>query len=241
MQSKFSPRLATLIALSTGFVSLVCVGCSDPAPASKEKPASAEEKKKPAEPAKPAEIVKTADPKAPAAAPTKEPVKAPEFALKDLDGKERKLSEFAGKYVVLEWTNYGCPFVKKHYGPGAMQALQKKYTDLGVIWLSICSSADGKEGHMSPEGWKAALAGNKAAPTAVLLDADGKIGHLYAARTTPDMRIIDPTGKLIYSGAIDDTPSPKADPKDAKNYVVQVLDAVLAGKEPPVAETKSYG
>ena len=170
-----------------------------------------------------------------------EPAKAPDFTLKDLDGKERKLSEFVGKWVVLEWMNFKCPYVKKHYAKGDMQALQKKYTDKGVIWLSICSSADGKEGFLSVEDWKKAVAEKKAVPTALLPDADGKVGHLYNARTTPDMRIVDPKGNLVYTGAIDDTKDAKADPAKCKNYVAEALDAALAGKPLPTPSTTSYG
>jgi hypothetical protein len=238
-------RIALPVALSLGlFASVTGVRADDAVPP-KDKPAGGDAK--PAEPVKPGDPAKPSDPSTPAdpgtgdAAKKPAPVKAPDFTLKDLDGKERKLSEFAGKYVVLEWTNYGCPYVKNHYKTNAMQTLQKTYTDKGVIWLSICSSAEGKEGFLSPEDWKKAVAERKAVPTAVLPDADGTVGHLYAARTTPDMRVIDPKGNLIYSGAIDDTPSPRGDPAKAKNYVALVLDAVLAGKEPPLAETKSYG
>src|SRR5205085_3436853 len=133
-----------------------------------------------------------------------------------------------------------CPFVKKHYTPGAMQALQKKYTEKGVIWLSICSSGKGKEGYIEKaEDWKKAVDERKAAPTAVLPDPDGTVGHLYNARTTPDMRVISPKGLVVYTGAIDD--SPRGDPTKAKNYVADALDAGLLGKPPPVASTKSYG
>lgn len=186
--------------------------------------------------------------------PPPAPEKAKDFTLKDLDGKERTLAEFAGKWVVLEWTNYGCPFVKKHYKPvepaaeggekqpGNIPALQKTYTAKGVAWLSICSSGPGKEGHMSPEAWKAALTERMAAPTAVLLDEDGKVGKAYGSKNTPGIWIIDPKGFVAYVGAVDDLPSPRANPADAENkYVVQVLDAVLAGKEPPLRESKHYG
>ena len=173
----------------------------------------------------------------------KEPVlpKAPDFKLMDIDGKERTLAEFKDKWVVLEWTNYSCPFVVKHYKPGAMQALQAKYTAKGVVWLSICSSAEGKQGHLSPADWKKAVADAKASPTAVLLDADGATGLAYGAKTTPDMRVINGKGELVYSGAIDDDPSAKGDPAKASCYVSQVLDAVLEGKTPPVTSTKPYG
>ena len=130
--------------------------------------------------------------------------------------------------------------MKPHYANGAMQALQKKYVDKGVVWLCVCSSAPGKEGSFkTPEEWKKAVADRKVAATAVLPDPDGKVGHLYNARTTPDMRVISPKGLVVYTGAIDD--SPRGDPTKAKNYVADALDAGLLGKEPPVASTKSYG
>ncbi len=186
------------------------------------------------------------DPKPAAPPPSeekKEPalVKAPEFKLKDLDGKERTLAEFKDKWVVIEWTNYSCPFVVKHYKPGTMQALQAKYAAKGVVWLSICSSAEGKQGYLTPEDWKKAVVEAKAAPTAVLLDADGTTGHAYGAKTTPDMRVINGKGEIVYSGAIDDDPTAKGDPAKATCYVAQVLDAVLEGKTPPVTSTKPYG
>ena len=145
---------------------------------------------------------------------------------------------------MIEWTNYDCPFVKKHYDASHknMQTLQKTYTDKGVIWLSICSSAPGKQGHMTPEDATKRLADQGAAPTALLLDPTGEVGRSYAARTTPEMRIVDPKGKLVYHGAIDSVRSKDpADVKGATNYVAQVLDAVLAGKEPPVTGKRPYG
>ena len=232
---------AAVFSLSFASLAFVAAGASraddmtPPAPpaAPKDKPAGGDAK--PADPAKP-DAPKSGEGEAKPAA-----VKAPDFTLKDLDGKERKLSDFAGKWVVLEWTNYACPFVKKQYVPKAMQALQKTYTAKDVVWLSICSSAEGKQGYLTPDGWKKAIADAEAAPTAMLLDADGTVGHLYDARTTPDMRVIDPKGNLVYKGAIDDNPSAQADPLKSTNYVAQVLDAVLAGKPAPVTETKPYG
>jgi peroxiredoxin len=182
-----------------------------------------------------AEEPKTAPPK------KDEAPKAPEFTLKDPDGKERKLSEFADKWVVLEWTNYDCPYVKKHYKPGAMQALQAKYVAKGVVWLSICSSAPGKQGHKSPADWKKAIAEQKSKPTAVLIDETGQVGKQYRARNTPEIRIISPTREIVYAGAIDDNKNADADPAVAKNYVSTVLDEVLAGKASPVAATEPYG
>lgn len=170
------------------------------------------------------------------------PDKAPEFKLKDLDGKERTLKEFEGKIVVLEWVNHGCPYVKKHYEPGNMQGLQKKYTAKDVIWLSICSSAEGKQGWMKPEEWKAFNKKAECVPTAVLLDPMGVVGKLYGAKTTPNFCIINAKGIRVYDGAIDDKRSAKSeDIKDAKCYVAEVLDALLAGKESPIRRTDSYG
>jgi peroxiredoxin len=169
--------------------------------------------------------------------------KAEDFTLKGTDGKEYKLSDQKGKWVVLEWTNLGCPFVKKHYVKETkpMQGLQKKYAEKGVVWFSICSSAPGKQGHMTPDGWKAAMADNGMAPKAVLLDEDGKVGKAYGARTTPEIWVINPKGEIEYHGAADDTSDAKADVTKAKSYISQTLDAVLEGKAPPVRETKPYG
>lgn len=167
---------------------------------------------------------------------------APSFSLSDSDGKKHTLAEHKGKYVVLEWTNPQCPFVKKHYGSGNMQKLQAEYTKKGVVWLSIDSSAKGHEGYLTPEQAKEWQATAKTASTALLLDADGKVGREYGAKTTPEMYIINPEGKLVYSGAIDSIPS--ADPSDvtkASNYVKAGLDSALSGKPIETAATKSYG
>ncbi|MBN1511737.1 MAG: thioredoxin family protein [Phycisphaerae bacterium] len=167
---------------------------------------------------------------------------APAFTLTDVEGTEHSLSDFEGKTVVLEWTNYDCPFVKKHYSTGNMQALQKRYTDKGVVWLSICSSAPGKQGHYTPETWRQKIAEQDSQATAVLLDETGLVGRRYGAKTTPHLFVIDGTGVLRYQGAIDDNRS--WDPQtvtDAANYVAAALDALLEGK--PVAEkdTPPYG
>src|SRR5688500_7086389 len=133
---------------------------------------------------------------------------APDFSLPDTNGRTHSLGDYKGKYVVLEWINHGCPFVKKHYTSSNMQGLQKEATGKGAVWLAICSSAPGKQGHMSAEEWNKPNAENKTAATAVLLDPEGKAGRAYAAKTTPHMFIIDPEGKLIYAGGIDDKPTP---------------------------------
>lgn len=167
---------------------------------------------------------------------------APAFTLKDTHGTAHNLSDFKGKTVVLEWINHECPFVLKHYSGGAMQALQKEYSGKGVVWLSICSSAPGKQGHMSPEQWNKTTAEKGAAPTAVLLDEDGAIGKLYQAKTTPHMYVINPEGVLVYAGAIDSIKSTNAaDIPKATNYVKAALDEVLAGKPVTTASTEAYG
>ena len=167
---------------------------------------------------------------------------APAFELPDVNGENHALSQYAGKIVVLEWTNYDCPFVKKFYGTGAMQAMQEKYTAKGIVWLSICSSAPGKQGHFSSEEWAARIkaAGTKA--TAVLVDEDGTVGREYGASNTPHIFVIGPDGQLAYQGSVDDKRT--ADPAavtGARNYLAEALDALLAGEPVPVAQTKPYG
>ncbi|MFZ0711018.1 MAG: thioredoxin family protein [Terrimicrobiaceae bacterium] len=167
---------------------------------------------------------------------------APNFTLKDLSGQSHELSDFKGKYVVLEWVNFGCPFVKKHYGSKNMQKLQKEFVDKGVVWLSICSSAPGKQGNETPDAAKSGLAEFGSAATAYLDDEDGTVGKLYQAKTTPDMFVVNPEGVLIYAGAIDDKPTP--DPSTvagANNYVRAALEEATAGKAVSVPSTKPYG
>jgi len=167
---------------------------------------------------------------------------APEFTLTDTNGKSHNLSDFKGKYVVLEWINHGCPFVVKHYSEGNMQALQKEFTGKDVVWLSICSSAEGKQGNMSNEEWNAVTTEKGAAPTAVLIDADGVVGKLYDARTTPHMYVINPEGNLIYQGAIDDKRSTDAsDIASSENYVRSALKQAAAGEPVAKAQTQPYG
>ncbi len=167
---------------------------------------------------------------------------AENFTLTDTQGKTHSLNDLKGKFVVLEWYNPDCPFVKKHYDGGNMQSLQKSYTDKGVVWLSINSSASGKQGYYSPEEYNKIAAEKKTAPTALLLDHDGKVGHLYGAKTTPHIFIINPEGNLIYQGGIDNKAS--ADPADiatAENYVKSTLDSAMAGKPVAVPTSKPYG
>lgn len=167
---------------------------------------------------------------------------APDFKLPDSAGQEHSLDQYKGKYVVLEWTNPGCPFVRKHYDSGNMEKLQAEYTKKGVTWLAIDSSAVGQEGYVAGDDAKKAKDGDYKAATALLIDADGKIGHLYGATNTPDMIIINPEGKVVYTGAIDSIASAsKADVAKATNYVQVGLDEALAGKPLTKSTSKPYG
>jgi Redoxin len=166
---------------------------------------------------------------------------APAFSLTDSNGKARTLEEFKGKTVVLEWTNAGCPFVKKHY-TGNMQAQQKSATADGVVWLSINSGAAGKEGHVDGAGANAVIKSSGAAQSAYLLDASGEVGKQYGAKTTPHMYVIDAAGTLRYMGAIDSIQS--ADPADipkATQYVSQALAELKSGKSVSVSTSQPYG
>ena len=167
---------------------------------------------------------------------------APNFSAKDIEGKTQTLDALRGRVVVLEWVNPECPFVRKHYGSGNMQHLQQKWTTQGVVWLSVNSSAAGKQGHLTPTTAKEFLAAQRAAPTQMLLDPDGVVGRLYGAKTTPHVFIIDQRGMLVYAGAIDDTPSTNpADIEGATNYVERALGEVMAKKAVSISETRSYG
>ncbi len=167
---------------------------------------------------------------------------APDFSVTDSKGKTQSVSQYKGKYVVLEWFNPECPFVKKHYGSGNMQKLQEEFTGKGVVWLSIDSSAPGKEGNLSADQANAKMADLKMHSTALVLDPDGKAGRTYGAKNTPHMFIINPEGKLIYAGAIDskDTANP-ADIATATNYVKAALDESLAGKVITTSSSRPYG
>ena len=167
---------------------------------------------------------------------------APDFSLTDAKGKTQALSQYKGKYVVLEWFNPECPFVKKHYGSGNMQKLQEEYTGKGVVWLSIDSSAPGSEGSLTTDQAEKVSAGWKTHPTALLLDPDGKAGRAYGAKNTPHMFVINPEGKVIYEGAIDSkrTPNP-ADIASSTNYVKVALDESMSGKPVTTANTQPYG
>jgi peroxiredoxin len=167
---------------------------------------------------------------------------APDFKGTDSNGHSQSLSQYRGKWVVLEWANRGCPYDQKHYNSGNMEALQKEWTAKGVVWLRIVSSAPGEQGYVTPAEENAYLSEKHAAPSAAILDPTGAIGHLYEAKTTPDMFVIDPAGKLIYMGAIDDKPSPDPDTlKGAHNYVTEALEDGMAGKPVPTPVTRSYG
>jgi len=167
---------------------------------------------------------------------------APDFSLTDAKGQTHSLSQYKGKYVVLEWFNPECPFVKKHYGSGNMQKLQEEYTGKGVVWLTIDSNAPGSEGNMTPEQAEKVTTAWKTHQTALLLDPKGKAGRAYGAKNTPNMVVISPEGKIAYEGAIDSkaTPNP-ADIPNSTNYVKVALDESLAGKPVTTANTRPYG
>ncbi len=167
---------------------------------------------------------------------------APNFTLTGADGKKYSLADFAGKWVVLEWANLDCPFVKKHYGSKNMQNLQKAYVAKNVVWLTICSSAPEKQGNYQGEALLGKIKEAGLNSTAYLTDAEGKVGKSYGAKTTPHMFVINPKGVLIYAGAIDDKPSTKLeDIEGANNYVKAALDAAMAGEVILVSSTPSYG
>jgi hypothetical protein len=167
---------------------------------------------------------------------------APVFTAKDIAGKVVTLADYRGKTVILEWTNNGCPFVGKHYNSGNMQALQRRFTGEGSIWLTVASSAPGNEGYVTPDEARADITRWQAAPSDYLLDPDGVVGHLYDARATPHMVVIDRAGVVAYMGAIDDKPSVNlVDVKTAQNYVAAALEALAAGKPVAISATRAYG
>ena len=167
---------------------------------------------------------------------------APEFSLVDINGKAQKLSDYRGKYVVLEWFNSECPFVQKHYESGNMQALQARYTQKGVVWLGINSTSPRHSNYRDPARSKSILNEWKSVPTAFVLDPDGKVGKQYSARTTPHMYVIDPKGMLVYVGGIDDKPSTsQRDIATAKNLVAAALDQSLGGKTVATPSAMPYG
>jgi len=167
---------------------------------------------------------------------------APTFTGTDYNGKTQSLAEYRGKYVVLEWANQGCPYEQKLYHSGTMEKLQKEWTAKGIVWLSVISSAPGQQGYVTAPQENDYLKKMNAAPTAAILDPKGAIGHLYEAKTTPHMFVIDPTGKVIYQGAIDDKPSPDPDTlPGAHNYVSAALQEAMSGKPVTTPVTRSYG
>lgn len=167
---------------------------------------------------------------------------APDFNLVSTDGKSVHLSDFRGKHVVLEWTNPGCPFVRKHYGAGNMQAVQQEAAAKGVVWLAINSTETGSVDYLKPASLATWLVRHKATQTAILMDEEGLVGKAYGARTTPHMYIVGPQGTLLYAGGIDSIPSAKVDDiKIAINYVRQGLTEALTGRAISVPVTQPYG
>ena len=167
---------------------------------------------------------------------------APDFTLPATDGTDYTLADLQGRTVVLEWLNYDCPYVGKHYGAGAMQALQERYTGDDVVWLSVVSSAPGEQGHFEPAAMDARTAQEGGRGTAVLLDPAGDVGRLYGAKTTPHMFVIAPDGRVAYNGAIDDQPVTNPASLDgATNYVVGAVAALAAGRAADPARTEPYG
>jgi peroxiredoxin len=167
---------------------------------------------------------------------------APAFTGVDSRGRAVSLADYRGSIVVLEWTNHDCPFVRRHYGSGNMQALQKEATRAGAVWLTVISSAPGEQGFVDGEEADNLTLSRGASPTAVLLDSSGTIGHAYNAKTTPQMFVIDADGRLAYMGAIDDQPRDLgADPATANNYVRAALTSLNAGQPVAMAVTRPYG
>jgi hypothetical protein len=178
----------------------------------------------------------------PAVASVETGAAAPAFSVQDASGATRTLAEFRGRTVILEWTNHGCPYVRKHYDAGAMQALQRETTADGIVWLQVISSAQGEQGYLDGPGAVARVRTDNAAPSATLLDPTGAMGRAYGARNTPQMFIISPTGVVLYQGAIDDRPSARASSLEgANNYVRAALADIEAGRAVQVAQTTPYG
>jgi peroxiredoxin len=167
---------------------------------------------------------------------------APDFKATDSNGQVEMLSQYHGKFVVLEWHNKGCPYTQKHYESGNMQHLQKEWTSKGVVWLTVISSAPGQQGYVTAQQENDYMSKMKASPTAALLDPNGDVGRLYSAKTTPHMFVVNPSGVLIYDGAIDDKPTTEqADVSTAKNYVSQVLEESMAGRPVSMPTSRPYG
>jgi hypothetical protein len=167
---------------------------------------------------------------------------APAFAVADAYGNTHSISDYEGQFIILEWLNHDCPFVRKHYDGGNMQRLQEKYTDKGVVWLSVISSVPGTQGYLEPDEAQEITKEKNASPTAVLLDTNSAMGRSYDARVTPQMYIIGPDGTLLYNGAIDDRPTARpADLDGAFNYVEAAMTSALNGEEIEITTNTPYG
>ena len=166
---------------------------------------------------------------------------APDFSATDINGKTVKLNDYKGKIVVLESYNSDCPFCNNQYKTGAMQELEKDMAAKGIVWLIVNSVNPNNPSHRTPDQAKQEIADKKIVATAWIDDSSGTVGHLYGMKTTPDMYVIDKNGVLVYDGAIDNKPDPQHDPRTARNYVREAVNALLAGKPVTVAETKPYG
>jgi peroxiredoxin len=167
---------------------------------------------------------------------------APNFTATDSYGHQHNLAQYKGKFVVLEWHNRECPYTKKHYDSGNMQKLQKLWTGKGVVWFTVISSAPGQQGYVTAADENDYVKRMGAAPTAVLLDPSGDLGHLYGAKTTPHMFVINPQGQLIYDGAFDNKPTTEqSDIAGATNYVTAALEEAMAGKPVAVKASQPYG
>lgn len=168
--------------------------------------------------------------------------KAPDFTFTDIEGAQAKLSDFRGKYFVIEWFNHGCPFVGKHYKSDKMQSLQRTYTEAGVVWIAVNSTSDGNENYRDAAMSRKEAEAKGTSATYIVLDPSGEIGRLYGAKTTPHIFIIDPEGKIIYAGAADSVNSTDVeDIEKATNYIDLALSEALSGKEVSTPETKPYG
>lgn len=167
---------------------------------------------------------------------------APAFTAATADGGTASLADYAGKVVILEWTNHDCPYVRKHYGSGNMQALQREATGKGAVWLTVISSAPGEQGHVSGPQAKKIAEDAGAGPSQILLDPDGVMGRAYGAKTTPHMYVIDADGRLVYMGGMDDRPTTDpGDIKGARNHVAAALADITAGRAVATPSTRPYG
>lgn len=177
----------------------------------------------------------------PAEASVSNGARAPAFTTADANGAQRSLAEFAGRTVVLEWTNDGCPYVRNHYDSGNMQGTMRDAIAQGAVWLTVISSAPGEQGYADGARARQLASAANAAPTAILLDPSGDVGHAYGARTTPHMYVVNPQGLVVYQGAIDDRPRANASREGATNYVRAALADLQAGRAVQVAQTTPYG